>query len=343
MFGRTFSTLTATGLLLQTVAAQSIRGTVVLAQTGEPLPFSVVMLSPGDARIFTDGQGRFSFSNLGNSTYVLSVRQIGFSPVDTQITLRGDDAPVVRIALHALVVQLPPLVVIGYGPCTAPGRPNSPDDSALVAVFDQLQENARRFELFADSYPFRFRLERTLRDVTRRGDTLKTVDILSLGNTDERPYEVGRVVAPGWGPWNSDLLVHTTVLQEFANKTFIETHCFHLAGRDTIAGETLVRVDFEPAERLGSADIAGAAYLDWITYELRFTETSLTHAERSPLTEVNTITARTRFHSIAPGIPIQDSLIAVTTYRFGRFTKRIETQRLLEVRFRHQPPTQGLR
>ncbi len=343
MFGRTFSTLTATGFLLQTVAAQSIRGTVVLAQTGELLPFSVVMLSPGDARIFTDGQGRFSFSNLGNSTYVLSVRQIGFSPVDTQITLRGDDAPVVRIALHALVVQLPPLVVIGYGPCTAPGRPNSPDDSALVAVFDQLQENARRFELFADSYPFRFRIERTLRDVTRRGDTLKTVDILSLGNTDERPYEVGRVVAPGWGPWNSDLLVHTTVLQEFANKTFIETHCFHLAGRDTIAGETLVRVDFEPAERLGSADIAGAAYLDSITYELRFTETSLTHAERSPLTEVNTITARTRFHSIAPGIPLQDSLIAITTYRFGRFTRRIETQRLIDMHFRRRAPTQDLR
>ncbi len=343
MFGRTFSTLTATGLLLQTVAAQSIRGTVVVAQTGEPLPFSVVMLSPGDARIFTDGQGRFSFSNLGNSTYVLSVRQIGFSPVDTQITLRGDDAPVVRIALHALVVQLPPLVVIGYGPCTAPGRPNSPDDSALVAVFDQLQENARRFELFADSYPFRFRLERTVRDVTRRGDTLKTVDILSLGNTDERPYEVGRVVAPGWGPWNSDLLVHTTVLQEFANKTFIETHCFHLAGRDTIAGETLVRVDFEPAERLGSADIAGAAYLDSITYELRFTETSLTHAERSPLTEVNTITARTRFHSIAPGILLQDSLIAITTYRFGRFTRRIETQRLIDMHFRRRAPTQDLR
>ena len=186
-------------------------------------------------------------------------------------------------------------------------------------------------------------LERTVRDVTRRGDTLKTVDILSLGNTDERPYEVGRVVAPGWGPWNSDLLVHTTVLQEFANKTFIETHCFHLAGRDTIAGETLVRVDFEPAERLGSADIAGAAYLDSITYELRFTETSLTHAERSPLTEVNTITARTRFHSIAPGIPLQDSLIAITTYRFGRFTRRIETQRLIDMHFRRRAPTQDLR
>ena len=135
----------------------------------------------------------------------------------------------------------------------------------------------------------------------------------------------------------------STELQEFANTTFIENHCFHLAGRDTIAGETLVRVDFEPAERLAWADIAGAAYLDSLTYELRFTETSLTHPERSPLTEVNTMTARTRFHSIAPGIPLQDSLIAITTYRFGRFTKRIETQRLIDMRFRRRAPTQDLR
>jgi len=339
MVGHILLIPSAFGLLLQTAAAQSIRGTVIVAQTGEPLPLSVVMLSPGNARIFTDTQGHFSFSNLGNSTYLLSVRQIGYSPADTQITLREDDPSVVQIALHQLVVQLPPLIVTGYGPCTAPGRPSTSDDPTLVVVFDQLQENARRFELFADSYPFRFRLERTLRDVTLHGDTLKTVDVLSLGNNDERPYEVGRVVAPGWGPWNSDLLVHTTVLQEFANNRFIENHCFHLAGRDTIGGETLVRVDFEPAQRLAWADIAGAAYLDSITFALRFTETSLTHPERSLLTEVNTVTARTRFHDIASGIPLQDSLIAITTYRFGRFTKRIETQRLLDVRFRRRPPS----
>jgi|SRR6267378_1623706 len=324
-------------------AGQSIRGTVIVARTGQPLPFSVVMLSPGDARIFTDGQGRFSFPNLGNSTYVLSVRQIGFSPVDTQITLRGDDAPVVRIALHALVVQLPPLVVIGYGPCTAPGRPNFPDDSALVAVFDQLQENARRFELFADSYPFRFRLERTLRDVTRRGDTLKTVRELSIRSGEDTAYEVGRVVSPGSGQWNNELYVHTTILQDMVKSSFVENHCFHLVGRDTIESETLVRIDFEPATRLAWTDIAGAVYLDPITYELRFTETALTHPERSELRDVNTMTTRTRFHSIAPGIPLQDSLIAITTYRFGRFSKRIETQRLLEVRFRHPPPTRDLR
>lgn len=321
----------------------SLRGTVIGAESREPLRFSIVTLIPNGGRQFTDATGAFEFTALIARTYLLSVRQIGYTPVDTQITLQRDDSSVVTIALRHLAIELPPVTITGRVLCKEPGPPDSAVDPALAAVFAQLQENARRFELFADSYPFHFRLERTLRDVTRRGDTLKTVDLLSLDNNDERPYEVGRVVSPGWGPWNSDLLVHTTVLQEFANKTFIENHCFHLVGRDTIAGETLVRIDFEPARRLAWADIAGAAYLDSITYELRFTETSLTHPERSPLTEVNTVTARTRFHNIAPGIPLQDSLIAITTYRFGRFTKRIETQRLIEVRFRHAPPAQAVR
>ena len=337
MVGRILRILSGLGFLLQTATAQSLRGVVVSAETGEPLGFSLVTLYPNLGKQFTDAAGAFASAHAKSGKYILSVRQIGYAPLDTQIVVTDDSTTIVRVALRHLAIELPPVTIAGRQ-CTSPGRPDS-SDAALAAVFDQLQENARRLELFADSYPFRFSLERTLRDVTLHGDTLKTVDVLSLGNNDERPYEIGRVVAPGWGPWNSDLLVHTTVLQEFANNRFIENHCFHLVGRDTIGGETLVRVDFEPAQRLAWADIAGAAYLDSITFELRFTETSLTHPERSPLTEVNTVLARTRFHTIAPGIPLQDSLIAITTYRFGRFTKRIETQRLLDVRFRRRPPS----
>src|SRR5207248_4312600 len=114
--------------------------------------------------------------------------------------------------------------------------------AALAAVFDQLQENARRFELFADSYPFRFRLERTLRDVTRRGDTLKTVRELSIGSNEDSAYEVGRVVSPGSGAWSNEMYVHTTILRDIGTSSFVQNHCFHLAGRDTIEQESLVRI-----------------------------------------------------------------------------------------------------
>ena len=44
----------------------------------------------------------------------------------------------------------------------------------------------------------------------------------------------------------------------------------------------------------------------------------------------------TRFHNIAPGVPLQDSLIVVTTYRQGPRAK-ITTQRTLDIRFKRQP------
>ena len=83
--------------------------------------------------------------------------------------------------------------------------------------------------------------------------------------------------------------------------------------------------------------MAGAAYLDTMTYALRYTTTWLTRPERSSLTGVRTVTFRTRFRDIARGVPLQDSLTAVTTYRFGKPTN-IQTQRTVEVRFRRQPP-----
>src|SRR6267378_964232 len=145
----------------------SIRGTVVSAETAQPLGFSIVTLHPNIGRQFTDGAGAFAFSGTHPGTYLLSVRQIGYAPLDTQIVVAGDTSTTVRIALRHLAIELPP-VTIAARQCTNPGHPDS-SDAALSAVFDQLQENARRFELLADSYPFRYGLERTVRTVNRRG------------------------------------------------------------------------------------------------------------------------------------------------------------------------------
>ena len=323
------------------VAAQqpALRGTVVSAETGYPLGFSIVTLHPNIGRQFTDAAGGFAFSDTHGGTYLLSVRQIGYAPLDTQVVITGDSAPIVRIALRRLAIELPPVTIAGQ-PCTRPGRPDS-SDAALLAVFDQLQENARRFELLADSYPFHYGLELALREVNQRGDTSRPeVRRLRFSSDDNHPYAVGRVVEPAWGPWGSPdntLVIHSADLQDLGNVDFIANHCFRLVGRDTIGGETLVRLDFEPTTRIRSADMAGAAYLDSITYELRYTETSLTQPDRSALTNVRSMNFRTRFRNIARGVPLQDSLTVVTTYRYGRLRK-IDTQRTVEVRFSRQPP-----
>jgi len=253
--------------------------------------------------------------------------------------ITGDSATIVRIALRRLAIELPPVTIAGQQ-CTRPGRPDS-SNAALLAVFDQLQENARRFELLADSYPFHYELELALREVNQRGDTSRPeIRRLRFSSDDNHPYAEGRVVEPAWGPWGSPdnmLVIHSADLQDLGNDDFIANHCFRLVGRDTIGGETLVRIDFEPATRIRSADMAGAAYLDSITYELRYTQTSLTRPERSALTNVRSMNFRTRFHNIARGVPLQDSLTVVTTYRYGR-PRKIDTQRTVEVHFSRQPP-----
>jgi hypothetical protein len=319
----------------------SLRGTVVSAETGQPLGFSIVTLHPNVGRQFTDGAGAFAFAGSTPGTYLLSVRQIGYTPLDTQIVVGGDSTTTMRIALRRLAIELPP-VTIAAGQCSKPGRPDS-SDATLLAVFDQLQENAHRFELLADSYPFRYNLELTERTVGPRGDTGRSsVHTIRLTSRDDRehPYAVGAVVEPAWGPWNGGAgtyVIHSADLQDLGNADFIAHHCFRLAGRDTIGGEPLVRIDFEPALRIASADMAGAAYLDPGTYELRYTETSLTHPERSVLDDIRSMRFRTHFRNIARGVPLQDSLTVVTMYRYGRPTK-IDTQRTVDVRFSRQPP-----
>src|SRR5206468_7615333 len=116
--------------------------------------------------------------------------------------------------------------------------------------------NARRYELLAESYPFRYALEISERTVSQHGDTGKPeIRKLRFSSDDNHPYTVGRVVEPAWGPWGdpqTTLVIHSAELQDLGNPKFIANHCFRLAGLDTIAGDTLVRVDFEPAKRLGS-------------------------------------------------------------------------------------------
>ncbi len=317
----------------------TLRGTVVSAETGQPLGFSIVTLVPNGGRQFTDAAGAFVFAGITPGGYVLSVRQIGYTPLDTQIVVGRDSTTMVRVTLRHLAIELPPVTIAGRQ-CTNPGRPDS-SDAALLAVFDQLQENARRFELLADSYPFHYDLELALREVNQRGDTSRpVVRRLRFSSDDNHPYAVGRVVEPAWGPWgspDSTVVIRSADLQDLGNATFIANHCFRLVGRDTIGGETLLRIDFEPAIRIGSADMAGAAFLDPVTYELRYTETALTQPQRSALANVRSMNFRTRFRNIARGVPLQDSLTAITTYRYGRQAK-LDTQRTVEVRFRRQPP-----
>jgi hypothetical protein len=299
----------------------TVHGTVVSAETGDPLAFSIVSLRPTLDEHFTDEHGAFTFAGVLPGTYRLVVRQIGYTPADTTLVVTSDADVVVHIVLRHVAVELPPITVTGELTCTQPGLPDAAATPALSAVFEQLLENARRYRLLADSFPFTFVIERRYEAET---------DTVVQTSAQEHRYRPGRVIDWGKGDFRNQRVVLLPALQEFADSAFLQNHCFRLAGRDTLEGETFVRVDFEPATRLRSPDVAGAAYLEEGTYQLRYTRVSLTRAERS-LPGVIGLVATTRFREIVPGIVLHDRVRAVTTLR--RLPKMVEEQRLLAVQF----------
>ena len=75
----------------------TLRGTIVAAGTQTPLPYTIVELVTAFSQRFTDQGGAFSFSGLTAGTYRLRVRQIGYRPVDTTLTVGAGDA---RVTIH---------------------------------------------------------------------------------------------------------------------------------------------------------------------------------------------------------------------------------------------------
>src|SRR5258705_6430204 len=65
---------------LATAQHSSLRGTVVSAESGEPLGFSIVSLRPNGGRQFTHSAGALAFTATAARGHFLSVRQICYTP-----------------------------------------------------------------------------------------------------------------------------------------------------------------------------------------------------------------------------------------------------------------------
>jgi len=313
--------------------AVTVRGTVVAAESGQPLPYSIVALVPIAPQTFTTQGGEFAFSGIAPGRYHLLARQIGYVPRDTEILIGPSPAPtVLRIALLHVAIELPAIVATAAG-CQSPGAPDSAAAPELAAVFGQVLENARRFELLATAFPYRSRVERTFALLDRGGQRRPNgADTVLEQSGEDRHYRPGDVVFWGTGQFAGQQLMRLPELRDFADSAFVTAHCFALAGRDTLEGGTFVRLDFSPAAALRSADVDGAAYLDSATYQIRYTVVRLTQARRA-IRGVDSLVSTSRFREIVPGIVIRDRVRATTIPTAPNSTRRLEEQRLLTVSF----------
>lgn len=314
----------------------ALRGAVVAAESGERLPFALVSLDGGSRR-FASETGLFLITGLEPGSYRLQVRQVGFRPFDSTVTL-GAASPPLRIELQRLAVELRAIDVGNEFRCRNPGAPGAAS-GALNTIFEQLKLNAQRHALLVDQYPFRYTVERELANELRDGSAESLFDTLSYRSDSRWPYRPGLVLTPDTTLGSSTQVVHFPILADLADSVFHATHCFQFAGTDSLEGGEWLRIDFKTDERLRTPDVDGSAYLHPTTYQVRYTRFVVTRLDRfAP--GVAGFTATATFRELQPWLLVIERLRATTSLRFPErrggsqaVVGRFEHQRLLRVDF----------
>lgn len=322
--------------------AATVRG-VVRATTGEAIPYASVALLPAFATRFTDDSGAFVFTAVAPGTYHLVARQVGYTPRDTSIVVEASASVTVAVALEHFVVELSAITVVGamarpggLWRCTNPGAPDSAQDPAGAAVFDQLRENAQRYLLLADSYPAFYRLERRFGRHDRDWERLAVswADTVGLRTDTRWRYAPGHLLADmPLARGRTELEVQLPTLPDLVDPVFLRNHCFRLEGLDTIAGGQYVRLDFRAAERIVDPDADGSAYLDRSTYLIRYAKVWLTRPERAG-TGLASFQATVAFREILPDLVLPERISSVQfAYQGAQLVEFAEEQRMIDMSF----------
>jgi hypothetical protein len=323
--------------------AGSVRG-VVTSTSAEPVPYAVVALAPGFGQRFTDETGAFAFPNVPPGTYRLVVRQVGFRPFDTTVVKVAGRAVAFTVAMDRLAVELTEITVVAARRCSAPGIPDSALAPELAAVFSQLRQNAERYALLADSYPFNYLIARTYTDYDDADKVLwTTTDTVQYRSNARSHYRPGDVVGFGPGPSRSTMpILRLPALSDLADSAFLSNHCFTFAGTPSRDGKRVVRFEFRAADSLRTPDIEGNVELDARSYQVRSATIRLTRPGRALpglYSAASTITFAELFPNIV--LPSRVDGTLVPDLQFGvrrRMVRSTEEQRLLEVRFVRELP-----
>ncbi len=291
----------------------SIAGTVVAKGTGAALPYSVVSVpTPAGARErFTNERGAFVLAGIPAGRVRLLVRHIGYSPTSLTVEVRAGVTDTVRVELTRIAVELNRVTIEGLGRCTSPGPPTATADPSFAAIFEQLRENADRYRLLAESYPFAYAMERRSTIHYVGGDAVTTsIDTTRIGTGVRWRYAPGTIVTVGSEPFNRQVLFNLPTLLQFAERGFLDTHCFGNAGADVVDGHAVVRIDFSASSRIKSPDVSGSMYLDRETFEIRRTTLRLTRIP-DEVPQIAAVEVVTDFKEIMPSISVPSTIQSV--------------------------------
>ena len=318
-------------------------GTVKAEATGQPLPYSTVTVDSIGLERFTDQAGAFVLYLVPPGKYKVHIRQLGYLPFDTTVTLNpGNSHPVfslVRVAstLADVQVSAPPRV------CIVPDESGFVFDPELATVLGEARKNAERERLLRRTYPFEYKLAQQHDTYDKRDSTHSIVyDTTAFRSDDDWRYRKGKVVSGDRSKLFGDVRVmRLPTLTDLADTRFLMAHCFKYAGiseEDTIPTH---RIDFAPLPEIVAPDVEGSIFIDSATYLIRRAEFRLTKGG-SIKPAVLGMTVTTTYREILPNVALFDEIKSVQPLPRSNpsehQTEFRETQELLTFRFLYRGP-----
>jgi carboxypeptidase family protein len=306
---------------------------------GAALPYGTIAVEQLGVTRFTDVDGRLTFRNLAPGPYTLHIREIGYGPRDTSVTVAANVPTEITVTLSRVAIKLARITVRGHRShdCRVTGIPAGQGDDDYDAVFREFRANIDRVRLLTEQYPLQYSLERVRvrrhpgsPDVVVEHDTVE-FDDRSAG------YKPGNVIYAEIDHGEKKQMVRLITFAELADSAFQASHCFDYGGEKKVDGKLMMQIDVRAARWLRDADIEGSISLDAERYVVRRAVFQLWHGDRaSP--PVSNFAITTTFREVAPLLTVFETVDAEES--LGAFERELEHQQLLSFNYVSRLPGQ---
>jgi hypothetical protein len=314
-------------------------GTIVAAAGGAPLSYATYSISPGGIRRFTGADGVFGVRLPARRSYHLTVRQLGYTQLDTVIVTGGSAGPLrLRLGLVAVPHRLAAVRATARRACSTGGAVAGSSD--LAVALEAVRINAEREVLLRWTYPFTYRLARTTR--ADGPDAWKSSgDTADFVSSALDPYQRGAVVRERPSASGGIREMRIPQLTDLANDTFLDNHCFSYGGLQKVDGATVYEIDFDPLADIATPDVRGSIMLDTATFQIHRAEFQLTRGEFL-VPPVAGLYVTTSYRDVFRGVSLFNEIKSVQAFvSTGAVENRrhqTETQRLLGIHFIQSSP-----
>lgn len=321
----------------------TLSGTVTADATGQPIPYTTIIIDPIGRERFTDQAGSFVYFAVPPGKYRVRLRQLGYIPIDTTLTLGSRNHTLnfsmVRIpsTLADVQVSAPPRK------CIVPEENGYVDDAELAIVLAEARKNAERERLLRRTYPFEYKLAQQHDTHDVKDSTHRVVyDTVTFRSDDDWKYRRGKVVSDDRSKLFGDVRVmRLPTLTDLADMRFLTAHCFKYSGVINDDSIPTYQIDFAPLSDILTPDVEGSIFIDSATYLIRRAEFRLTKGG-SIKPAVLGMKVTTTYREVLPNVALFDEIKSVqplpVSATHANPTEFRESQQLLSFRFLYGGP-----